>query len=116
MPEPWISIVVESQEHGAELQRHLPDWQLLTLSGPEAADQLPERPHRQIVTMLHAAEHGLESDIIIRADGGEGWPLTGVLEQALQRLHSRLLIDLADQRDPTCAEHTATRLDAYERA
>ena len=111
---PDICVLVETPEHGVELQRRLLGWPLLTTRSPAAPQRVLMR-HR-LVTFSHAADHGLEADIVIRADGGADWPLHGVLERAHALVSSRLVIDFTDDRNKRCHADTDSRLAAYERA
>ena len=90
-----VTVLVESPEHGAELQRHLADWQLLSVGSGWCS---PAEPASDRTIATHAAvhAHGITADVVIRADGSTGWPLS---DTGLWRTESRsgLVVELDDR-------------------
>ena len=69
-----VAILVENIEHGAQLQRLLPSWDLLTRHSVTGC--IPTVGGRQIASMSYAQDFGVGTDVLIRADGGVDWPLS----------------------------------------
>lgn len=118
-----VSILVESTEHGQQLQKLLPSWHLAHMV-PEPAHEgvrFTDCPsavnHATISTMVYAERHGVVSDVLIRADGGDDWPLSA------DRFPGRatgagdivLVIDLADHVGGRVTSSLKRRVRAYER-
>lgn len=73
-----VSVLVESTEHGNELLKHLPTWQLkhkIPVANAEPPDPVAPAAGRTIYTVAFATCHGIMADVIVRADGAEDWPL-----------------------------------------
>ena len=107
-----ISILVESTEHGMELLKQLPGWELLTDNTPTTC--IPLVANRQIATFAYAQRWGIGTDVIIRADGGAGWPLLAGFPRFAQREDDAvLLIDFDDRVDGTAIRTLKSRRIAY---
>lgn len=71
-----VTVLVESTEQGMQLQRRLAEWRLLTTSAlPISTINTTNitttitNTSKTIMTMVYAREHGIETDVLIRADG-----------------------------------------------
>jgi hypothetical protein len=102
------SVLVESREQAEALANYLPDWPILDCSS--AATHLDYG----IVTMRYASDWKLTCDVLLRADGGRGWPLHGQFpcRGAAER---QVLIDFDDNGDKAARQTTASRYEAYKR-
>jgi len=119
-----VTILAESAEHGRELLRRLPGWQLLDLV-PSAArepnahpgSRLEVRPlDRKVVTFARAAKLvALDTDVLLRVDG-QGWPLelAGFPPRREQADRDVLLIDLADDFDRQAKDAALARRRDYD--
>lgn len=117
---PEVSILVETLEHARELSQQLPDWELAHAAiddsqpKPRFATWLTAVPNRAIGTFVRAERTGLPADVVIRADGGIGWPLSlrAFPRRARQPEDHVLLVDIMDG-DETGARNAADRRRAY---
>jgi len=108
-----VSILVESSEHGKELLKQLPRWELLTLNTEISC--IPLVDHQQIATFAYAERWGIGTDILLRADGGSGWPLTGGFPRRAEHQDDTVfLVDFNDAADETATRDTQSRRAAYE--
>lgn len=107
MVEPFrTAILVESTEHAGQLLRYLPGWFLAhdvprekASEGPSEDDWAIPVGDKTLVTFLHAERCGIAADAVVRADGGEQWPLG---PESFPRLamfggDEVLLVDLVDR-------------------
>jgi len=114
---PVVSILVESTEHGRQLMRWLPGWQLMSLRHdgnvePSAGQEIAG----QIVTVVYAALHGIHSDILIRADGGaDGLSIKDFPPPFASRPQGVAIIDVYDAGNERTGRQTQGRLKAYSR-
>jgi hypothetical protein len=75
-----------------------------------------------VVTTTYAATHGIDADVLIRADGGGGglfvrdFPQSGVSRDAVPRGRRIFLIDFDDDFDARAREAVRGRLAAYAAA
>jgi hypothetical protein len=118
---PAVTVLVESTEHGRELLRRLPCWEL--------RDAVPVRPghkppllnpwtvwllDRRVITYA-AATHleTVHTDVLICA--GPEWPLTlkGFPPRSAGPARRVLLVDVADDSDATARAAVRRRLRAY---
>lgn len=110
--QPSVAILVEAAEHGKALVRLLPQWALRTIH--TAAGAIPQLDHLEIATMRSAAVYGVSVDVLIRADGGPGWPLGDAICSRVVGSSSRVLVlDFADRRDEQAVRDTQSRHTAY---
>ena len=109
------AILVECEEHGRELLRLDPNRELKTVNDVnDEVEWLTAITGGEIGTFAVAAKYGVCADVVVRADGGPGWPLADALNcRMLQVDDPVLLIDVRDQRDPQAARDTASRQEAY---
>lgn len=123
--QPRVLVMVESVEHGRCLQKLLPDWRLLhaepsnQASRPLSwADVAPAAvvSHQAVVTTVRAEQLArLDVDALVVASGGSGaaipswFPPQSIGGQTRQVL----LVDVADDFDPTAREWTRRRLQDY---
>jgi len=118
-----VAVLLESTEHAKELLPLLPGWRLLHAAphgdGGErdVADSASAVTHRAITTMVYAEKHGILSDIVIRADGTDDWPLSAdrFPRRACSNADSVLLIDFADRMDGNLTTSVRRRIRAYQR-
>lgn len=118
-----VTILVESTEHGQYLQRLLPGWHLARLvpesaqKGVKFTDCSYAANHATICTMVYAEEHGIVSDVLVRADGGDDWPLSAnrFPWRATAAGDSALVIDLADDVGGRGTCSLKRRIRAYQR-
>jgi hypothetical protein len=107
-----VAILVESAEHGNELLRSLPGWELLAIRPDEFTIGRPVCD-RTIATISYAAAQGIAVKNLIRADGGAGWPLP---QTAWPPSDNARLFDLVDRGERRLAGRAAARRHAYEAA
>lgn len=108
-----VSILVESCEHGCELLTRLPQWELLTINAYTSC--IPLVDHQQIATFAYADRWGINTDILIRADGGSGWPLSSGFPRLAQHQDDlTLLVDFIGATDETAIRDTQSRRAMYE--
>lgn len=117
-PQPGVVIVVDSVQHGEQLRRHLPDWQLF--HGQPRGDQTSPQgiaistwgvPRNSIVTAIVANKLvGLDARIVIWASGGSAPFIPTILKRSRQ---TQLLIDVWDDGNPLLAADTRQRLEIY---
>ncbi|MFO0871288.1 MAG: hypothetical protein U0935_20380 [Pirellulales bacterium] len=117
-PQPGVVIVVDSVQHGEQLRRHLPDWQLF--HGQPRGDQTAAQgiaistwgvPRNAIVTAIVANKLvGLDARIVIWASGGSAPYIPTILKRSRQ---TQLLIDVWDDGNPLLAADTRQRLEIY---
>jgi len=114
-----VSILVETTEHGRELLKWLPGWELLTANSFTSC--IPAVDNQQIATFTYAEHWGIGTDVLIRADGGGGggggggWPLsTGFPRWAQREDAAVLLIDFTDAAGATAVRDTQSRRAAYK--
>ncbi|MBX3452638.1 MAG: hypothetical protein KF777_24080, partial [Planctomycetaceae bacterium] len=117
-PQPGVVIVVDSVQHGEQLRRHLPDWQLF--HGQPRGDQTAAQgiaistwgvPRNSIVTAIVANKLvGLDARIVIWASGGSAPFIPIILKRSRQ---TQLLIDVWDDGNPLLAADTRQRLEIY---
>lgn len=118
-----VSVLVESTEHAQQLQTLLHDWHLAhVVPGParEAVrftDCSFAVNHATISTMVYAEKHGILSDVLIRADGGEDWPLSAdrFPWKATGAGDSVLVVDFVDHGGGGVASSVRRRTRAYQR-
>ncbi|HBO44377.1 MAG TPA: hypothetical protein DD670_10680 [Planctomycetaceae bacterium] len=78
---PTISILVESTEHAGELSKRLPGWRIKhdvprdDFDADESTDFSVALGDLTITTVTRAHRCGIDTDIILRADGGVEWPI-----------------------------------------
>ncbi|MDB5320478.1 MAG: hypothetical protein JWN40_2109 [Phycisphaerales bacterium] len=119
-----VAILVESTEHAHELLKRLPAWEI----GSQISDanQGPvttaepvgiSGPTGMIVTFMWAALHGIDADVVIRADGGStNFPLKGFPPAKEACSSGRVFfIDIADDFDNQAARASRHRLQDYRR-
>jgi hypothetical protein len=104
--EPWrTAILVESTEHAGQLLQHLPWWSLAhdvprekASEGPSEDDWAMPVGDATLVTFVHAERCGIAADAVVRADGGQQWPLPleSFPRMAMFGEGEVLLVDLAD--------------------
>jgi len=105
-----VTVLVEAPEHGRELLGLLPGWRLSTAN--EEPPEQQDRFDRTIITTLRACQVGkVETEVLVRADGGEGM-------QALNHLtahqgHFGILVDFADDFDAAAQRVTRQRARDY---
>ncbi len=109
------TILVESIAHLQALARLLPEW--CTRTAHSEADNIGSRAGGLIITELAAQHAPPRSGVIIRADGGPGWPLDR--DHLPVRIPGRprqvLLLDLCDAGHEAQRRDVASRQAAYER-
>jgi hypothetical protein len=107
-----VCILVESSEHGEELLRLLPDWELKTTD--RLTSMVPHVAGNQIATFGYAKMWGIGVDVLIRADGGSGWPLPLPIRQSQGAGDSLLVVDFADEASQTAMQDTHSRRNTYK--
>lgn len=117
-PQPGVVIVVDSVQHGEQLRRLLPDWQLV--HGQPRGDQTTPQgiaistwgvPRNSIVTAVVANKLVcLDARIVIWASGGSFPFVPPILGRSRQ---TQLLIDVWDDGNPLLAADTRQRLEIY---
>jgi hypothetical protein len=102
-----VWILTESHDHAELLAALLPGWDLLHAKSPASQARVA------IATMRYGARGGLNCDLLVRADGGPGWPAE--LKFPCRSLVPRRawLIDLLDEADESGRRATDSRLRAY---
>ena len=118
---PWrVVVLVESPEHGRELQRRLTGWALRTLVPGQklaaAGDVHSDGDAGAagiIVTVAYALRHGLAADVLIRVDGGGPIEFPGFPPAADSVDGGVYLIDLADDTDQPARREARRRLADY---
>lgn len=109
-----VGILVESVEHGRELQKLLPMFELL--SGNSTICCHARLWHKQIGTHCFADEWGIEVDILIRADGTDDWPLEAMFQGRHPKIaYKALLIDFRDSGNKEAERKVKSRTEAYQR-
>jgi hypothetical protein len=107
-----IAILVESTEHGRELQRRLPEWTLDTAIPDDDGVTGCCSCHRSIVTQAFASQ-GLNADVLIRATGTAS-PLMVRGFPSILQTRAIVLFDLADDFDEQAICDTAARIRDYK--
>ncbi len=105
------AILVESPEHGRQLIKRLPDWELITaIPGRDGCVEDASGPnHLEIVTEAIAAMDGIEADVIVVASG-----LASMARHfPPQRAEPVLVVEFADDFDDQAREATQQRREAY---
>jgi hypothetical protein len=115
-------VLVENEEHARELQQMLPGWNILSRNGEThgaSEDQGTKQAgcKGRIVTMAHADQHGVDADVIVRADGTNtpwqaNWGPNGNHNQ--QGIGSCLLIDIQDAYDAEGSRNAELRRRDYQ--
>jgi hypothetical protein len=121
----YVTILVESTEHGRELCRRLPGWKLWDVVPPQPnvekgsvdAQSVLELgiPDRVVLTLAQASlMDTVYTDVLIVASG-QGWPdaVPGFPNRSLRGDHQVLLLDLADDFDKDARQATLRRQRAY---
>lgn len=111
-PNPGIAILVESSEHGRELQRRLPGWTLHTAVPNRDGVLDGGTCHRSIITQTFAGL-GVYTDILIRATGTAS-PLVVKGFPSVQQRRAIVLFDLADDFDAQAMRDTRERIRDYQ--
>lgn len=108
-----VIVVVESVEHGRQLRRLLPNWSFLCAS---ADAHRTDNPAGVIMTLVHAADHGVDADVVI-STAPDGLLAIPKFPPLRRRVHRRpmLLIDWVDAFDPKAEQATQLRMRAYRR-
>ena len=112
-PGPRIAILAESPEHGRQLIKRLPDWELIT-AVPDRDGCIEDASgpnHLEILTEAIAATDGIEADVIVVASG-----LASIARHfPPQRAEPVLVVDFADDFDKQAREATQQRREAYKK-
>jgi hypothetical protein len=111
MPVPLrVVVLVESAEHADVLGRLLPGWGSRDLARPDAGRSAAST----IMTVAYMAAHGIEADVVVRADGGGPLGLKGFPRPRRYRdRRPALLLDFDDRFDPRSIEATRRRTARY---
>ncbi len=114
-PDPSVAVLVETAEHGRELHRLLPGFELYAGQDATTLEEtvgLPLMPARAVVTMLRAHRRGVAADIIIRADGtASSWGRD--FEPHWFSKSRVLVVDVADKFDAMARRDTRARWTNY---
>lgn len=106
-----VSVLVESTEHGKELLKHLPAWQLkhkIPMADAELPDPVAPATGRTVCTEAFAACHGIMADVIVRADGAEEWPLfPSAFPCSSGKQRSVFILDLVSVNGPNLKRRAA---------
>jgi hypothetical protein len=111
-----VAVLVESPEHGGELARLLPGWDLRSGRPGESSGEAAA-PDRSILTLVHAHHRDrLDVDVLVRADGGAGALDLPGFPAARREAPGRrvVVVDLGDDFDGAAEAATRCRLRAYE--
>jgi len=108
-----VSIMVESPEHAEKLSALLPGW--IVKRNDKQTSAIPHLADKQIGTVSYAARWGFAVDVLVRADGGAGWPFPQNFFAGYHNESSEvLLVDFFDARDRTALRDTWSRICDYE--
>jgi hypothetical protein len=120
-----VAILVESAEHGRELHRRLPGWNLWdAMPTPPTPNNLPPGVQsiwdlgvldQVILTLARASRlETVYTDMFVVASG-QGWPdaLRGFPPRSVRGDHQVVLVDLADDFDEVARQATLRRQRAY---
>jgi len=108
-PRPRTAILVDSPEHGRQLIKRLPDWELITACPDEdgCIEDASGPNHLEIITEAIAATDGIEADVMVVASG-----LVSVARYfPPQRAEPVLVVDFADDFDDQAREATQQRME-----
>lgn len=109
-----VMIVVETVEHGRELQKQLPDWQLRATSLRSGEELEPVLGTRSIVTLSRASKSFVTADVVVYAAAtGERWPESHGPQGELLGGGRMLVVDVADDHDRELARQTQCRAGDY---
>ena len=108
-----VSILVEGSEHGQALLELLPGWNL-RLKTADASSAIP-CSHRTIYSETRGADEDLDTDVLIRANGGRGPLNVNAFPRRGGKSPQPLLIDLADDFDDAARTDTKLRLEQYRK-
>jgi hypothetical protein len=103
-----VTVLVETTEHARNLQADLPGWRVRSLGTPEDPACLGRD---SIMTWNSMARYGIESSIVVRADGGSSLPVMKFTPGADQIV----LIDVDDELDGMGRQDVRRRLSDYRR-
>ncbi len=106
---PRVCVLTESAEHAERLGELLPGWPVLRRGSK------PTRESCWIATLTCAVDQPRRCDILMRADGGPGWPRELPFPARSVGWDRALLIDLRDQCDDQARRFTDSRHEAYGR-
>ncbi len=111
---PSVAIAVENAEHGRELLKLLPGWNLALAPTPDDAPYLLDG--NTIVTLSRALQSTVGVDVVLYGAGrGERW-LEGLGTQLPFLSSDRLLVlDVADDCDPQTTRDVRLRATDYQR-
>ena len=109
-----VAVLVESPEHGRELARRLPGWDLEAgPPGPTSGDD--PGPARSILTLVHAHHRiPLEVDVLVLADGGPGRLDLPGFPPPRPDGGGVAVVDFGDEFDREASEATRGRLRASQ--
>ncbi len=114
-----VTILVESPAHGRELLARLPGWRLearlpgVESSAPGGWEALARPLDGVVLTALAAAGWPrLATDVLVRADGGAGWPLRVAAPAPVSGAEA-LVVDVLDDADGPAAAASRRRIAEY---
>ena len=109
-----VVILVESAEHGSELLRLLPGWDLVTATNCSARPVLDSCRHRIITRSAANRLQNLMAGVLVRADGGADAYQSPIAPAPLGSASRRaLLVDFVDDFESSLYVDSHLRALAY---
>ncbi len=114
-PQRGVTILVANPTHGRALKTLLPEFEFEHVSTSEISESIFDARANRIMTHAAAEARDIASQIVIRADGGRGWPLQPKsFPLSGLDLDAAVVFDIDDLGCERVRELVQSRLEAYQ--